>query len=135
MAYLQVKTKREPGGHWQLSLKNGWRLPPDLSCLCTDHCDQHPTAPPIGEYPIVEAKDDHYWVFVDLAKKNYVVVPDHEVREHYIRQPFVSYLERSGGTRPGRNHQSLHSIIQERQISAWEGRWSVLELGLDDEKG
>ena len=27
MAYIQVKTKRGPGGSWQVSLRNGWRFP------------------------------------------------------------------------------------------------------------
>ena len=135
MAYIQVKTKRGPGGSWQVSLKDGWRFPKDLSCLCLHHCDQHPTAPPIEDIPIVETKDDHYWVFVDLARKAYTVVPDHVVREDLIRQSFLGYLQQKGGTRPGNHHASMHNIIQEKQVRTWEGRWSVLGLGLDDERG
>ena len=133
MAYIQVKTKTG-SNRWPISQRAGWHFPKGLPCIRTQHCAEHPTAQRLWDIPIVEAKDGHFWVFVDLDRNSYAIVPDSVVREHLIRQPFIEYLEKNGGTRPGANHGSQYGLIFENQVADWVGNWSVLPMRLDDDR-
>ena len=131
IAHIQVKTKRSPG-NWHMGLKHGWAsitlggCPKDGSCgeECTPKlCD-----------PIV-GKENHGWVFVSLQKdggQNYYIVPDDEVRR-LVRENHKKYLDRYGGQRAGRNHDSLHHSISDKQLEGWRDKWSELGLGLSNE--
>ena len=140
MVYIQVKTKRQ-GPHWPLSLGLGWEIPnkPRPSCLCLGTCapgagksnhDHHPDAFDLLRACEIAGDPNHYWVFVSLENLEYWIVPDDELRRSFIRNGHKSYLEEKGGHRPGRKHDSLHSIIQEDGLKSWKGRWDVLGLNL-----
>ena len=126
-AYIQVKTKRGHG-NWHMSLNHGWDeiiladCPRDGKCPCT-------CTPKLKE-PI-SGKPDHFWVFVSLTEdggQRYYVLPDEEVR-HGVRERHDAGLKKHCGQRPGKNHDSLHHSLTDKDLQGWEDKWEVLGLG------
>jgi hypothetical protein len=96
---LRVVSRRS--GDWQLSIREG----------------------------DVEAEDDRFWVFVDLAttRPGFHIGPEEEV-VHGIRTRHEEYLRRNGGRRV-QNDASLHCAIRLRDIEEFARRWDLLGLG------
>ena len=126
-AYIQVKTKRGHG-NWHMSINHGWgkitykNCPRDRSCL--------PACTPCLEEPIL-GKPDHFWVFVSLSTdghQQYYVLPDDKVRT-LLREGHKAYLKHHGGQRPGKNHDSPHSMFTDKGLQDWKDKWEILELG------
>ena len=140
MAYIQVKTKGL-GLNWQVSLAHGWAIPNSKpECLCIGTCEpgkcksdheHHSDAIDLLKAHPIPGKPDHYWVFVSLKDLAYWIVPDCTVRGQLIRESHIAYLKGKGGHRPGHRHDSLYFTITEKVLKPWEGKWDVLELGLD----
>ena len=136
--YIQVKTSRK-GSTWQVSLKHGWGIPPNVKCLALDgQCNtasgcsrdhEHHGADvcDLREATEIPGKDDHYWVFVSLEKLEYWIVPDNEVRAQ-LREGHKKYLKERNGHRPGNNHASLHSMVNESELTKWKGAWDELRI-------
>ena len=127
MAYIQVKTKRGHG-NWHMSLNHGWATITPSECPGNGDCPK--TCTPCLEEPIL-GKPDHFWVFVTLKKdggQQYYVLPDDEVR-HGVRERHKGYLAESGGQRRGKNHDSLHHSLSDKDLQGWEDKWEILGLG------
>ena len=104
VAYIQVKTKRQPG-NWQVGLQHGWSKITPSECSETGNCPKECT--PKLEEPI-PGKLHHYWVFVSLPKdggQRYYVIPDAVVRQQLIRERHQAYLDEHGGQRPRQEAQ------------------------------
>ena len=150
-AYIQVKTKRFANQRWAVSLRHGWHIDKDVTCLSLwDTCEPAQCAEaeikPRSSHPHhdgkvtklsclakVQSKPDHYWVFVSLEEMQYWIVPDAKVRDHLIRQRCIDYLKQRGGHRPGSRHDSVDfSIYEESYLDQWRGNWDVLGLKLEN---
>ncbi len=128
VVYIQVKTKRA-GGNWQVGLQHGWAKITSRKCPRNGDCPKSCT--PLLEEPI-HGKTDHYWVFVSLLKdggQRYYIVPDDLMRCLMIRKWHLDYLDKHGGQRAGRNHDSLHHSFTDKNIEAWGDKWNSLGLG------
>ncbi len=128
MAYIQVKTKRDPG-NWQIGLKQGWAKITLNECPGDGSCPK-PCTPLLEE--CIPGKPDRYWVFVSLGKtggQRYYVIPDDHVRRCLVRERHQEYLDQHGGQRPGKKHDSLHFSFSNKDLQGWENRWEVLGLG------
>lgn len=128
IVHVQVKTKRSPG-NWHMGLRHGWAKVILSSCprdgICGKECRPKLSVPIYG-------KDNRYWVFVALQKdggQNYYIVPDAKVRS-LVRDSHKAYLAKHGGQRAGRNHDSLHHSISDKDLKPWRDKWNELGLGL-----
>ena len=127
MALIQVKTKR-PKSNWQVMLNKGWSEILPYGCpedgSCGDEC-----TPKLG-VPIT-GKENHYWVFVSLQKdggQHYFIVPDDDVRRHLVREKHLAYLDKNGGQRPGKKHDSIHHSFKDEGLQPWKDKWDTLGL-------
>lgn len=127
VAHIQVKTKR--AGNWHMGLRHGWSNITLYGCPKDDSCSKECT-PNLCD-PI-KGKENHYWVFVALQTDggpNYHVVPDEKVRS-LLRENHTDYLDRNCGQRRGKNHDSMHFIFRDSDLSPWKNKWEQLGLGL-----
>ena len=132
MAHIQVKTKRSPG-NWHMGLQHGWASVTPFGCRKDGSCCKECT-PKLCD-PI-RGKENHYWVFVSLQKdggQKYYVVPDGEVRS-LVRVNHMDYLEKHGGQRRGKNHDSLHHSISDKDLRDWQNKWNELGLWHESEQ-
>ena len=127
MAYIQVKTKRGRG-NWHMSLNHGWGKITYKKCPRDGNCPK--TCTPCLEEPIL-GKPDHFWVFVSLTTdggQQYYVLADDKVRT-LLRDGHTAYLKKNGGQRPGKNHDSPHSMFTDKRLQDWKDKWATLGLG------
>jgi hypothetical protein len=105
--HIQVKTKRG-GRTWHASSLDG----------------------SLYQAPASSLDEKNYWIFVDLGDSEtaprYWIVPDWWMRND-IYETHNAYLARHGGTR-ARNPNSHHHAIDEKRLTAWQGKWETLGI-------
>ena len=125
-AYIQVKTSRGDG-RWHMSQRHGWDNITLAGCPKNGKCPK--TCTPSMKEPIA-GKPDHFWVFVSLTHdgaQQYYVVEDGRVRK-MMRKGYEAYLKQHGGQKPGKNHDSLHALLTNKDLQDWKDNWEILGL-------
>jgi hypothetical protein len=102
--YIQVKTKRG-GKTWHSSIVDSQFMSPKLD-------------------------ETNFWAFVDLGNfedhPRFWIAPDWWIKDD-IYKAHQAYLEKHGGRR-ATNPDSTHHAIDEKRLSAWQGRWEILGI-------
>ena len=139
--FIQVKTKGS-FETWHGDYRLAWELPKekDIACLYWKMCNDSEHAADgrqrvnLKGYLPRQSSDTHFWVFVKVEdppkEVSYWVVPDEKVRET-VRNEVEKGLSKTGH-RP-RNPRSTHYGFIEKHLSEYQGKWSLLGLGLADD--
>jgi hypothetical protein len=102
--YIQVKTKRG-GKSWHSSIVGSQLMSP-------------------------KPDETNFWAFVDLGSfdehPRFWIAPDWWIKDD-IYKAHQAYLEKHGGRR-ATNPDSTHHAIDEKRLSAWQGRWEILGI-------